>query len=579
MISQATIEQIREATDIVQLVGEFVRLKKRGRDQWGLCPFHTEKTPSFKVSPDRQMFYCFGCSKGGNAFTFLMEHEKMSFIEAVRYLAQKANIAIKEDESDFRREEHDRLKYAHEIAVDYFHKLLFSSKYRNIVDDYLDEKRNISPETARFFAMGLSDEKWDGLIQYAAKKDLKPDELLQAGLISKSESKNRYYDRFRQRLMIPIYNLSGQPIAFGGRTLKKGELAKYINSPETPLYSKSNTLYGLNFARDYIRKSNRVIVVEGYFDFIQLWQVGVRNIVASSGTAFTAQQARLLARFASEAYLFFDADSAGRQAALRSVDHLYEAGLEVKVVQAPPGEDPDSLARTYGAERIEEVVDSALSFIPFRLQDVENETTGIVGREKLVKEMATLASRISDQTRRAIFIQEAAESLAVSTDLFKDALKPVKRDQPTQAKKSPRRRDAYEFELVSLLLHSPAGLDRAVESIGRDDFQSTELARMYDAIATAYSENGTINPHLMMNRFASDPAMASLVSELADEDWQESEIDAEVMAAIARFKDERLSKRKRQQLLQELAEAEARQDKNRAEEITAELDQLHLKDA
>ena len=578
MITQATIEQVREATDIVQLVGEFVRLKKRGRDHWGLCPFHTEKTSSFKVSSERQMYYCFGCSKGGNAITFLMEHEKMSFVEAVRYLAGKANIAIKESGSDFKREQHDRLKYAHEVAIEYFDKVLFSSKYRNIVDDYLEEKRGISAETARFFGMGLCDDKWDGLIQYAARKDLKPEELRQAGLVGKSESKDRYYDRFRQRLMIPIHNLSGQPIAFGGRTLKKGEPAKYINSPETLLYNKSSVLYGLSFSRDYIRKASSVIVVEGYFDFIQLWQAGVRNIVASSGTAFTVQQARLLARFATEANLFFDADSAGRQAALRSVDHLFEAGLEVKVVQAPEGEDPDSLVRKCGAERVEEAVASALGFIPYRFKDLGTSPAGVMAREKVVEEMAALVSRISSEATRSSFIQQVAKHLVMEDRELLTAR--LKRNVVSRSiEEIDRRYDALEFELVSLLLRSPAGLDRAVESISREDFQSSELARMYDAIATAYSESGMINPHLMMTRLSADPEMVSLISELDEIDWRENEIDAEVMEAITRFKDERLLKRKRQQLRRELAEAEARGDNERAGQLLEELQQYGLKDA
>ena len=278
MIPEATIDQVREATDIAQVIAQFIRLKKRGKNHLGLCPFHTEKTPSFNVNDERQIFHCFGCGKGGNVFTFLMEHEKMTFVEAVKYLAARANITIPEDrQDDFRREKRERLGYANQIAMEYYHHLLKSRKYESILNDYLGERRGIEAETIETFQLGLAGPDWDGFLNYARSKDLTEEELEEAGLVLKSEKKGNYFDRFRTRLMIPIFSLSNKPIAFGGRTLKKGEPAKYVNSPETPLYSKSNVLYGLNMARDAIRDSASAIVVEGYFDVISLWQVGTNR--------------------------------------------------------------------------------------------------------------------------------------------------------------------------------------------------------------------------------------------------------------------------------------------------------------
>jgi len=207
MIPQETIEQIRQATDIVQIVGEYVRLKKRGRDMWAPCPFHSEKTPSFKVSPDKQFYHCFGCGKGGNVITFLMEHEKMSFVEAVRHLATKAGITIRESGGDHRRETFERLNYAHTVAVEYFHELLFDKRFSVVLDKYLRKKRQIKPEIIEHFKLGLCGEDWDGLLKYATKKDISGDELFNAGLVCKSEKTGNYFDRFRQRLMIPIYSL------------------------------------------------------------------------------------------------------------------------------------------------------------------------------------------------------------------------------------------------------------------------------------------------------------------------------------------------------------------------------------
>ena len=236
MIPEETIDQVREATDIAQVIGQYLRLKKRGKNHTGLCPFHTEKTPSFNVNSERQIFHCFGCGKGGNVFTFLMEHEKMTFVEAVHHLAQRANIPIREDRgSDQRREMLERINYANLIAMEYFVSVLRDRKYSSILDDYLIGRRGLTAETIDEFHLGLAGPDWDGFIRYAATKDLSEQELLQAGLVLKSEKKGNYFDRFRHRLMIPIISLSQKPIAFGGRTLKKGEPAKYVNSPETPL--------------------------------------------------------------------------------------------------------------------------------------------------------------------------------------------------------------------------------------------------------------------------------------------------------------------------------------------------------
>ncbi len=396
VIPQNTIEQVRQASDIVEIIGDYIRLKKRGRNFTALCPFHEEKTPSFSVSPDKQIYHCFGCGKGGNVFSFLMEHESMTFVEAVRHLARKAGINIEErKEIGGAREELEQLHYAHQVALDYFRSLLGSDRYKNLVMPYLKATRRLTDQTIELFQIGVSGEEWDGLLNYAIRKDLFPKDLEKAGLITRSEKDDKHFDRFRQRLMIPIFNLSDKPIAFGGRALKKGEPAKYINSPETPLYSKSNVLYGLNFTRQFIREKNEVIIVEGYFDFISLYQAGIKNVVASSGTAFTSQQARLLARFADIAFLFFDSDSAGQKAAVRSVDSLYDAGMEVMVMIPPPGEDPDSVAVKLGAPGIENIKMNAMRYLEYRIKDIDIQKSGIIVREKLIKELAELGEKLA----------------------------------------------------------------------------------------------------------------------------------------------------------------------------------------
>ena len=568
MIPQDTIEQVRQATDIIQIIGEYVRLKRRGRDYWAPCPFHQEKTPSFKVSPDKQFYHCFGCGKGGNVFSFLMEHEAMSFVEAVKFLAHRANIVIQETRDDQRRDSLDRLNYAHEVAVEYFHKLLFDSRYAMVLRDYLRDKRGINDESIETFKLGLSAETWDGLLKYAARKDLTPDELVQAGLALKHEQKGSYYDRFRQRLMIPIFNMSQRPIAFGGRTLKKGEPAKYVNSPETPLYNKSYVLYGLNFARDFIREKNAVYVVEGYFDLISLYQHGIRNVVASSGTAFTPYQARLLARFAEDVYLFFDADSAGRRAALRSVEFLFDAGLEVKIVSAPPGEDPDSLVRTQGPEAVEQARAAALPYIDFRVRAEDLENAGIIAREKLTKELAALAFKIGDPTRRALFIQDASAKLNVNPDLFQASAPKVEEPANNIAKPGSRFRP-HEFELLSITLQNPASLDMAIDEVSPDDFDSRQLARIYAAMITQYKETDQLDPHRLVEVFQ-DRELASILSELVAFEWDTERPDEEAVKIVRNF-GEKKEKRLRDRLKAELAKAQSGGDLQRADAILAEM--------
>lgn len=568
MIPPETIEQVRQATDIAQVIGEFVRLKKRGRNFLGLCPFHTEKTPSFNVNPDRQIFHCFGCGKGGNVFTFLMEHEKMSFVEAVRLLAAKANVIIRETVTDVKREQFERLNYANQIALDYFHQVLFQPKYAVVLDRYLRGQRQISDESIELFKIGLSGEEWDGLIKFARTKDVTPEDLHRAGLAGFSETKKSYFDLFRQRLMMPIFNLSQKPVAFGGRTLKKGEQAKYVNSPETPLYTKGHLLYGLNFSRDHIRQAGAAIIVEGYFDLISLWQAGVQNVVASSGTAFTPQQARLLARFCDQVFLFFDADSAGQNAALRSVEHLYDAGLEVRVMPGLAGEDPDSLARKFGRDKIEELQHDAIGFIPFRVSKVNLENAGIIAKEKLVKELSALGARIGDPTRRALFLAEAAAQIGVDQNLMATASAP----RPAAESSGPiskTRQHQMEMEFVSLLFCNPGCIDLAFEAVSSDDLDSKQLSRLFAAMIQQYKLLGVVDASTLVHTLADDGAV-SLLTELASREWQPDVVDGETKRYIGLIA-ERKRKRIRAQLQKQLAEAEARGDQAAANAL---LDQL-----
>lgn len=572
MIAQETIDKVRSASDIVDIISGYLKLKRRGRNFIARCPFHNEKTPSFTVSPDKQIYHCFGCSAGGNVFSFLMEHEKMSFTEAVQFLASKAGIVIKETRSDYQRDEFARLNYANEVALEYFKQMLTHPKYKKALDSYLIEKRGLKQETIEQFQLGLATEEWDGLIKFAATKDLYPETLEKAGLVIKSEKRQSHFDRFRQRLMIPIFNLSRKPIAFGGRTLKKGELAKYVNSPETPLYSKSNVLYGLDLSRDALRKMNYVYVVEGYFDVISLHQAGIQNVVASSGTAFTPQQARLLSRFVDQAYLFFDSDSAGYNAALRSVDLLYDAGLDVKIMEANEGEDPDSIARIDGRNRIEEIKEEAVDFITFRTRDIDFGSSGVVAREKLLKELKEIGSKIGDETRRTLFFDDAAERLKVDRKLFDLKGTSTLSRKSEKTTKQHQQLDRIEAEFISLLLSNPTQARQAFETVGPDDFDSKQLSSLYTDLARQFHDSGRIDINVLVDNLP-DQGAKSLATELAAREWEPENVDKETEA---RFKLIANSGRKRirDRLKAELAEAEASGDNKRASQLIDEL-KLH----
>ncbi len=569
MIQQEVIEQVRQASDIAQIIGEFVRLKKKGKTFEGLCPFHTEKTPSFKVNPDRQIYHCFGCGKGGSVITFLMEHEKFSFLDAVRYLALKANITIRESAgTDLQREQLEKIAFANQIALEYFQKVLREPRYSTVLDGYLTRKRNISEESIQLFNLGLSDDSWDGLCQYATKKGLTLDDLVKAGLAIYSESNRKYFDRFRQRLMIPIFNLSQKPIAFGGRTLKKGESAKYVNSPETPVYSKGNILYGLNFSRDHIRESASAIIVEGYFDLISLWQTGVKNVVASSGTAFTAQQARLLARFCESVYLFFDADSAGQNAALHSVEYLYDAGLEVQIIQTPQGEDPDTIARKFGLDAVERLKTEAIGYIPFHIRRVKLESSAIIAKEKLVKELGALGWKIGDPTRRSLFLDEAATQLRIDASLFQNVPAPKEQASRSVAVHNIQQQK-FEMEFLSLLFCNPGAIDIAFETVAPDDLDSKQLSRLYSAMIQQYRTRGLVDASTLVEDLA-DESSISLLTELASRSWPTEKIEEETRRYLENIK-ERRKKRIRKNLQEELAQAEAAGDQKRASALLEQL--------
>ncbi|MCK5734206.1 MAG: DNA primase, partial [Candidatus Latescibacteria bacterium] len=368
-IPEEVIEDIRAQINIADVVSDYVALKKKGQNYFGLCPFHVEKTPSFSVNVEKQIFHCFGCGAGGNVFTFLRDVEKISFVEAVRLVAQKAGVPLPEERSGTRSGEvSDELYRANELAQKYFQHLLWKDASGEKVRTYLAE-RDLSEETAKRFGLGVALPNWDGLLKVGAKRALGGETLQKAGLVV-PRTGGGFYDRFRDRLMFPITNIGGRTVAFGARTLDPEGHPKYLNSPETPIYRKGHILYGLSEAKDAIRKTGQVLIVEGYTDLLRLMQSGIEHVVASSGTAFTPEQAKLLSRYGDRVVLVYDADQAGSAAALRGIDILLAADLDVRVISLPEGHDPDSFVREEGPDRFLNLLQDAQPILDYKLSQL-----------------------------------------------------------------------------------------------------------------------------------------------------------------------------------------------------------------
>ncbi len=402
------------------------------------------------------------------------------------------------------------------------------------------------------------------------RKDLFDKDLERAGLVIRSEKRDSYFDRFRQRLMIPIFNQSGKAVAFGGRALKKGEVAKYVNSPETALYHKSSILYGLNFSRQFIREKNEVIIVEGYFDLISLYQVGIKNVVASSGTAFTLTQARLLSHFADTAFLFFDSDSAGQMAALRSVDALYDAGLEVKVISGPEGDDPDSLAVKGGADAIEKVHSEAESFIQYRIRRADLESAGIIAREKLIKEFVALFKKVGDTTRRDVMILDAAERMKIPPRQFYNIMN-EKGDASSgsTAVEPPRKIEINERDLLSLMICNPEEIAKVMEKLTPEDFHIPAHRAIYESIIDVFKKSGEFTESGLVNQIADQSLLADITA-LAAIDWSGYNVPSTVRGLVRKIQD---LKRERiiDTLKGQLKDAESKGDSKTAEKLQNEI--------
>jgi DNA primase len=422
VVSDHIIDSVRDAVNIVDVISRYISLKKSGRNYMGLCPFHKEKTPSFSVHPVKQIYKCFGCGAGGNVFSFLMEHEHISFLDALKRLAEETGIELElQEKSPEVESENERLVQANEMAQSFFQRQLKENK--NVLE-YL-KKRDVTEKSIERFKLGFAPDAWDGLLKHIQHFKYSIETFVKLGLLLKKEREDGHYDRFRNRLMFPIHNTSGKVVGFGGRDLSsKEDTPKYINSPESPIYQKSYILYGLYFAKEAIGKSQSAIFVEGYMDWLQLFQNGIENVVATSGTSLTEDHARAIRRYTNDICVCYDSDAAGISAAVRGGEILFQNNIEVKVLLLPEGQDPDSYVAENGAEKFLGQVQKAEDYFTFRLNQVENkfDLQKALERSQAVSEILEALAPLRDNIKTDLYMARIAEKWGTPSTLLYNEL-------------------------------------------------------------------------------------------------------------------------------------------------------------
>ena len=424
-IPEHTIEEVRSSASIVDIISTYVQLRKRGKNFIGLCPFHQEKTPSFTVSDEKQIFHCFGCHVGGNVYKFLMEYKSISFIESVQEIAESVgiNLNIKDEEVSSAQSELEIYYEINVLAARFFSDNLLKSQTGEIARDYL-VKRKIKPQTQKIFGLGYAPNGWDNFLSHATEKQIDLEAAKLIGLID-SKDNGKYYDKYRGRIMFPIFSPNGRVTAFGGRVFQGEEnVAKYLNSPESSIYLKRKSLYGLYHCKDDIRKLNKAIMVEGYMDLIALYQHGVKNVVASSGTSLTDDQVRLLSRYTKNIVVIFDADEAGKKAAMRSIEILLKQDFDVNVLSLPAGEDPDSFINEFGKDHFDEVLNTAKNFLEFQTSQYEAEGMfeNPATEAEAIRELVKSAAFVNDELKRNLLLKSISRKFNLREKLLETEL-------------------------------------------------------------------------------------------------------------------------------------------------------------
>ena len=522
MIEESVIREVKERLDIVEVIGDFVSLKRSGSSYKALSPFTNEKTPSFFVSPSKQIFKCFSTGKGGDAIEFLKEVEGMTYIEAIKYLGEKYGVEINESTSGYEQNnDKESLLILLNKSKNFFIENLKTDEGKNIALTYFNH-RKISIDMIKKFELGYSLDKWDSLYKYLIKNQFSDDNITKAGLIL--ENNNKKYDRFRNRVIFPIHNLSGKTIAFGARILAEDKKQpKYINSPETSLYIKSNILYGLYQSKNEIRKLDNCFLVEGYTDVISLFQIGIENVVASSGTSLTTNQIKLISRYTKNITILFDGDKAGVAASLRGMDLILENDMNVEIVSFPEGDDPDSYSKKVGKDKFQEFIDdNKTNIITYKVNLLQENEDNPVKKSEMIYDIVRSISKIPNSIKRSLFLKEASNSLEINEQalisemnklLLGQGNKTIRSNQiiVNDEKESPEEDsinsaiDFYERECIRMLVNygtsdfEVIGLDRKtfidyfLKEIQDVEFENKNYLKIIEVFKSEYKKDNVID--------------------------------------------------------------------------------------
>ena len=556
--SDEIIEEVRQTNDIVDVISQYVRLKRSGRNYFGLCPFHNEKSPSFSVSPDKQIFHCFGCGVGGNVFTFLTKIEGIGFVEAVQTLAERANIQLPtlESSGDSKKEELKTKVYkVNEFTANFYHENLYKPDAK-IAQEYV-KKRKLTNDTLKSFKIGFSG-KFDELYRALKQNGFEDREILESGLVNRNDN-GRYIDRYRNRLMFPICDVRGRVIAFGGRVLDDSK-PKYINSPENIVYSKGRHLFGLNVAKKYDIKKN-LLIVEGYMDVISLHQRGIHNVVASLGTAMTQQQGYLLRNSTEQIILSYDSDEAGLNAKLRALEILQNMGCDIRVLQMEGAKDPDEFVIKYGNARFQALIDKALSVVEFKVKVLKQRLNldNTSDKIKFLNEIAKLIAKVENTMEREVYIEKISKEYDVSkeaiyaevnkltykqrnTEKALEKSRPVilhKKNEETNVPEATKRR---ENTILSILLIGELSIFNTIKkNIKIEDFKyplNKQIAKkLYEEF-----EKGNININGIIDNLNEEEQ--NHITMIMAEDYGIENLEKAINDIIQNYEKEKLNERK-----------------------------------
>lgn len=596
LIPQDVIDQVREQTDITQVVSEHLSLSRAGQNLKGLCPFHAEKTPSFMVSPARQIFHCFGCGAGGNVFTFLMKLTGLSFPETVRELARRAGVAIpapvSDREPDKRSDARERVEKINESAAAWFQRNLLDAELGKEARAYL-AGRGIRPETMEAFKLGWAPTSWDGLLRSLADEGFSPSEAALAGLVVPKEQAGRtasevagYYDRFRGRVMFPIHDLRRRVIAFGGRVMGDG-VPKYLNSPDTPVFQKGRCLYGLDRAREAASRTEMLVIVEGYFDAISLHQAGISNVIATLGTALTPDHVQAIRRFVRRVVLLFDPDPAGVRAALRTLELFMGSGIAVRVVSLPGGEDPDAFVRTHGAESFLTLQERAPSLLDFAVEHcLQGAASGTVeDRIRSVDEILCILQKAEHRIEKEECMRRVAERLGINQRRLIERYPELMDKEPRQktataASLPPSTRfkgSAEERDLVHLLLHNRLGAAH-VKALRAESFSVPACRRIVEIGLRHLDHDGRVLIRETLDEALADPECATVATELSVLERHYDNVEEHVLGCLDTLERKRCELALGE-LVARLREAERGGHAEEIRRLNAQVNELRLKKA